>query len=323
MLLFCLLALSLTFVLVPSVLALSWRIGAVDIPKDWRRMHHKSIPRGGGIAIYLSFLTVSLCALEPSPLLTAAFIGGGLMLTLGLTDDIFSLRPLLKLALQIGICIIAVVGIGQMSGIFAALAVFWVLALTNAHNFIDGLDGLFSGCAGIEGLALFLAFCLEGTPPIGFPSLFLALSCLAFRHYNRHPARIFAGDCGSGCVGFLLGILSLPLWEHSPLSVMSLSPLFLFAYPITDLVCSVVRRILHGYNPFAADRAHLHHRICAAGLSQVQCGGVLLSLSFGLCCIGVLLRSAELFPAAAFLCICLVGMMMTFRAYILKFAVQG
>jgi UDP-GlcNAc:undecaprenyl-phosphate GlcNAc-1-phosphate transferase len=320
MLLFCLLAVALTFVLVPSVEALSWRIGAVDVPKDWRRMHQKSIPRGGGIAIYFSFLTVSLCALPHSPILIAALVGGGLMLAVGLADDIWSLRPLLKLFLQMGVCIAAVVWGCQMRGIFAALAVFWVLMLINAHNFIDGLDGLFSGCAGIEGMALFLAFCLEGSPANGLPSFILALACLSFRYYNRHPARIFAGDCGSGCVGFLLGMLSLPLWDSMPVSVTHLSPLFLFAYPITDLVCSVTRRVLHGYNPFAADRAHLHHRICATGLSQVRCTGVLLSLSLGLSGIGVLLRSDALFPAAAFLCVCLVGLMVTFRSYILKFA---
>lgn len=242
------------------------------------------------------------------------------MLAMGLADDICSLNPSLKLFLQLNICIASIVWGCQIHGIFVALAVFWVLMLTNAHNFIDGLDGLFSGCAGIEGMALFLAFCLEGSPANGFPALLLSLTCLSFRHYNRHPARIFAGDCGSGCVGFLLGMLSLPLWSSVPLSVTSLSPLFLFAYPITDLVCSVTRRVLHGYNPFAADRAHLHHRICATGLSQVRCTGVLLCLSLGLSGIGVLLRSVDLFPVAACLCICLVGLMVAFRSYIVKFA---
>ena len=151
------------------------------------------------------------------------------------------------------------------------------------------------------------------------PILLLALACLAFRFFNRYPARVFAGDCGSGTVGFLLGMLSLPLFSASLSPSSVLVPLLLFAYPLTDLVTAVVRRLLRGKSPFAADRAHLHHRITAAGLTQVQCGGVLLAISAGVGTVGVLVAAGWLLPSA-FACLGAALLLISLRRFILDFS---
>ncbi len=308
-----------TYVLVPPVIALSWKIGAVDVPCDWRRMHHQSIPRAGGMAIFASFLLGCMLLGEPTSFLMCAYGGGVLLFAVGLADDLFCLGAWSKLLFQIAAATAAVLGSGITSGVGSFFAIVWVLTLTNAHNFIDGLDGLFAGCAAIEGIGLCLVYALLGMGKLIAPPLLLALSCLAFRSFNHYPAQLFAGDCGSGTVGFLLGMLSLPLFFGGG-GTEVLSPLFLFAYPLTDLLAAVVRRLLRGKNPFLADRGHLHHRICAAGVTQVQCGAVLLLMGAALGSIGVLISVERMYFLAGLVCLLTVFLMMRIRRFIADFA---
>ncbi|MBQ7334884.1 MAG: undecaprenyl/decaprenyl-phosphate alpha-N-acetylglucosaminyl 1-phosphate transferase [Clostridia bacterium] len=311
----------LAFALTPAVIGLSWKIGAVDVPQDWRRMHLESVPRAGGLAIVLPFLLGCALLGESSPFLIATLCGGGLMLAVGLADDIFCLGAWSKLFFQIAAASAAVLGSGATDGMGTALGIFWVVTLTNAHNFVDGLDGLFAGCATIESLLLGLALFLVGEGGLATVAILLAVACLAFRFYNRYPAQIFAGDCGSESVGLLLGMLSLPLFSGAVLQIETLAPLLVFAYPLTDLVTAVVRRVLRGRSPFAADRAHLHHRICAAGLSCVECGGVLLAICFSLGVIGVLLCVETLWIYAIGACLASALLLFRLRKYIVGVAV--
>ena len=316
--LIALLSFALCYVLVPPVIALSWRIGAVDVPADWRRMHHRSIPRAGGLAIFVSFF-VACCVLGVKSHLLACALGGGtLLLLVGLADDIFCLNAYGKLFFQLAATIAAVLGSGIAHGFGAVLAVLWVVTLTNAHNFVDGLDGLFSGCAAIEGVALCLAFAACGLRENLAPPLFLALACLAFRFFNRHPAEVFAGDCGSGPVGFLLGMLSLPLFGQLQGTIGVLSPLLLFAYPLTDLFTAVLRRLMRGKSPFHADRAHLHHRICDAGLTPPQCCAVLLLITAGLSAVGVLISTSGLLLLACLSCLASAFLLRKIRRFIVE-----
>ncbi len=315
----CLLSLTLSFVLTPAIIGLSWHIGAVDVPCDGRRMHHQSIPRAGGIAIYTAFLISCLVGDFLTHELVCILCGGGLMLLVGLADDIFCLGAWVKFFFQSSAALACVLGVGTQSALETVCAVFWVLALTNAHNFIDGLDGLFSGCAAIEGGALFLIFAIEGRLQNGTPAILLALACLGFRYFNRYPAETFAGDCGSATVGFLLGMLSLPLFDVMLPSLEGLSPLFLFAYPLTDLATAVLRRVLRGKSPFAADRGHLHHRIYDAGLLQPQCVGVLLLITVGFSVVSVLVRTESLWLAASLALTALAFLLMRIRRFVEEF----
>ena len=291
----------LCYVLTPAVTRLAWRIGAVDVPLDGRRMHRRSIPRDGGLAIFLSFLLGITVLNEWDFFLASLAFGCLIMVFVGLADDIFGLGVWAKLLFQTAAATAAVLGSGIASGVWAALAVFWVVLLINAHNFIDGMDGLLCGCGAVECLMLGACFFVAGEGILGIVALYLLAACLAFRIYNRYPAHVFAGDCGSEALGFALGMLSLPLFGQE-MNFSVLSPLFIFAYPIIDLFSSVMRRILHGYSPFRADRAHLHHRVFAAGISHAECTNILMSLCAMSGVIGVLISSEGLWLLAGVLC---------------------
>jgi UDP-GlcNAc:undecaprenyl-phosphate GlcNAc-1-phosphate transferase len=147
-------------------------------------------------------------------------------------------------------------------------------------------------------------------------ALLLFATLLAFRLYNRHPACVFAGDCGSEAVGFLLGGLSLPLFGGEALS--SLSPLFLFAYPLVEVLTAVLRRLFRARSLLLADRAHLHHRLSVLGLSVPECVTLLEAVSASLGGVGVLLSSEALYPYAAVAALGAVGVLVWVKRYIAK-----
>ena len=291
----------LCYVLVPIVIRIAWRIGAVDVPLDGRRMHRRSIPRDGGIAIFVSFLLGLALLSEWDPFLVSLAFGSVIMVAVGLADDILGLGVWTKLLFQTATATAVVLGSGITNGIGVAFAVFWVVLLINAHNFIDGMDGLLCGCGAIECLMLGACFFIAGYGIFGIVSLYLMASCVAFRIYNRYPAHVFAGDCGSEALGFALGMLSLPLFGEG-IHLSSLAPLFIFVYPIVDLFSSILRRVLHGYSPFRADRAHLHHRVFAAGISHAECTSLLTSLCAVSGVLGVLISTEALWLFAGILC---------------------
>lgn len=308
----------LCYVLTPVVIALSWKVGAVDIPQDWRRMHRESVPRGGGVAIVLPFALGCILTGRVTGALSATLYGGVLMLSVGLLDDIFCLGPRLKLLLQLAASVSAVLLRGEVSGWQTLAAVLWVVAMTNAHNFVDGMDGLLSGCCAIEAAMLGGALFLVGERGSAGAAILLCVACLGFRPYNRHPARVFAGDCGSESLGFLLGMLSLPLLFGTPTGLSSLSPLFLFAYPLADLIAAVLRRILRGRSPLSADRGHLHHRLYAAHLSVPACVGALLSVCASLGLVGLLLVLESLWILASIACLLAVFVFVAVRNYVVS-----
>ena len=239
------------------------------------------------------------------------------MLAVGLADDMFCLRAPVKLLFQIASSLAAVLGSGLATGkTEVVLSMLWLVLLTNAHNFIDGMDGLLAGCAGLEAALLGVALLLLGKEGLWQASLLLVVALFSFRLYNRYPAQIFAGDCGSGAIGFFLGMLSLPLFSFPAISIFNLAPLFLFAYPITDLATSVLRRLLHGRSPFSADRAHLHHRLYAKGLQTPECVGVLLSVSVCLGGVGLFLSFEALWLYASIACIGAVLLLWYLHAYL-------
>lgn len=306
----------LCYVLVPIVIRLAWRIGAVDVPLDGRRMHRRSVPRDGGVALILAFL-IGLFVLNTwNSFLISLAVGSGIMMLVGLADDIFGLGAWAKLLFQTATATAAVVYSGIASGIWIAAAVFWVVLLINAHNFIDGMDGLLCGCSLVECLMLGACFFIAGEGILGIVSLYLMAGCIALRIYNRYPAHVFAGDCGSEALGFAMGMLSLPLFGQS-ISLSLMTPLFIFAYPVIDLISTVARRLLHGYSPFRADRAHLHHRIFSAGISHAECTDILTSLCAVFGVLGVLISSEGLWLLAGILCPLAAWFLASVKRYVL------
>ncbi|MBQ8432832.1 MAG: undecaprenyl/decaprenyl-phosphate alpha-N-acetylglucosaminyl 1-phosphate transferase [Clostridia bacterium] len=314
---------ALSFALTPVAMSLGCKLHAVDVPKDRRRMHQRRIPRSGGIALFFAFLISGLALCQHTSFLFCALGGGGLIFLLGLADDILCLGPRCKLFFQGSIGLATVLGCGVTAPRAVIGWLLWVLTLTNAHNFIDGLDGLLAGTVAVEATAMAAAFWSLGAGNLALPMLLLATVCLGFRCFNRHPAVIFAGDCGSGTLGFLLGVFSIPLGTLLPVGIEQLSLFFLFAYPLTDLLAAVLRRGLRGKSPFAADRGHLHHRIFDVGIPHALCVRLLHWICMGTAGIGVLLCRGDRWPFAGMLCFGVAILLIYLRYFIVGFVENG
>lgn len=275
-------AMLLAYTTTPIVRVLAFKIGAVDVPLDNRRMHKKPIPRIGGLAIYLSFLVTTLLFCQIDKPLATILIGGGVLVILGTLDDIYRLNAWLKLIIQLAVAVFAVcngcvidhinlggayVHLGYLS---IPLTILWITGLTNAINFIDGLDGLACGVSAISSLSLMVVVMLNGD--IGSTIIFGILlgACLGFLPFNSNPARIFMGDTGSLFLGYSLAVMSVSgvFKLHAVLSFIT--PLIVFAIPIFDAAFAIVRRLLAGKSPFSPDRGHIHHRLIDMGFTQKE-----------------------------------------------------
>lgn len=301
----------ISFAMTPPVRVLAYKLGAIDIPQDNRRMHKQPIPRLGGLAIYLGFVITALVFLDLSPLLITILLGGTGIVVLGTLDDIFRLRASLKFLVQIGVAFIAVwqgITIEQITllgktinfgGFSILITVFWIVGLTNAINLIDGLDGLSCGVSTISAFSLLLVAILMGQNPESIlVTGILAGACLGFLPFNTNPAKIFMGDTGALFLGYTLSVISVGgvLKFHTVVSVII--PLLIFALPLFDTTFAILRRVVHGKSPFEPDRGHLHHRLIDMGLNQKQTVAVLYATCALLGLSAILFTSEHLWRAA-------------------------
>ncbi len=280
----------LAYTLTPPVRVLAFKIGAVDVPIDNRRIHNKPIPRIGGLAIYLSFTLTTLLFCGATPQLFTIWVGGGILVILGILDDIYRLNAWLKFAVQLVVtgfavgngCIIDHINLGgayiNLGVLAIPVSVLWIAGLTNAINFIDGLDGLACGVSAISSLSLLFVVLLHGDVLSTIVCGILLGSCMGFLPFNSNPARIFMGDTGALFLGFTLAVLSVSgvFKLHAVLSF--LFPLVIFALPIFDTAFAIFRRILAGKSPFAPDRGHLHHRLIDMGFTQKESVRILYAI---------------------------------------------
>ncbi len=286
----------LAYAMTPIVRVLAFRIGAVDVPLDNRRIHKKPMPRIGGLAIYLSFTLTTIIFCQPTWELATIWIGGGIIVILGILDDIYRLNAWLKLVVQLGVAIFAVVngcvidhinlgGVYVSLGVLSApLTVLWISGLTNAINLIDGLDGLACGVSAISSLSLLFVVMLQGDFISAIICAILFGSCLGFLPFNFNPARIFMGDTGALFLGYTLAVISVfgVFKLHAVLAF--LVPFAIFALPLFDTLFAICRRVLSGKSPFAPDRGHIHHKLIDMGFTQKESVKILYSICgiFGL-----------------------------------------
>lgn len=273
------------------LIPIAHRIGAIDVPRDKRRMHTKPIARIGGVAIYLSFLIGGalfspLCrplfSYSTATLLRAIAIGGGVIVIGGLADDIFSLSPWQKIIYQLlAASAAAACGIRLFDGALGVLgSILLSVLLSNAFNLIDGLDGL---CGGISVSALIaLTAILSGEGA----SLLLLSAALGFLPLNLRPARLFLGDSGSMLLGFSISVIASRLFFLSPTSVTATSLALILVLPLSDTALAVVRRVGKGKSPFSPDREHLHHRLVDRGLPHGRASLFLVLLAAGFSALG-------------------------------------
>lgn len=202
----------------------------------------------------------------------------------GLIDDFFNLRPVVKLAGQVGAALLIYANGLRLERLGSlhlpewaslGLTVFWLLLTTNALNLIDGLDGLCSGMGFFAALSLGLAAIIQDNGPLVLIAFPLAAAQLGFLVYNFNPATVFLGDSGALTIGFLLGCLGL-IWSQESTTLAGLAPpLLAMAVPLFDVLISVVRRFLKNHPLFGADRGHTHHRLLDRGMSVRQATGTL------------------------------------------------
>ena len=299
----------LSFCCTPLIRVLAYKLRAVDVPRDDRRMHKVPTPRMGGVAIFIGICLTILAFCKMSPFIIASLFGTLIMVVMGVFDDIYSLNALLKLGVQVVAALIVAlngvsirfISIGDKFYSFGnwsiVITVIWIVALTNALNLIDGLDGLACGVSIICSISLLFVTLIVGDVQAALITAIIVGACLGFMPYNIHPAKIFMGDSGSQPLGFLLAVLSVQGVFKTSTVLSFLIPLSIFALPLFDTTIAIIRRILHGKSPFSADRGHIHHRLIDLGFGQKKSVRILYSVCGIMGCAAVLLSLEKYVPA--------------------------
>ncbi|WP_411876561.1 MraY family glycosyltransferase [Vulcanococcus limneticus] len=286
-----------TALVVPLVRRLGLRWGLTDAP-DPRKQHTTPMVRLGGIGIVAGFaLALGLIwgldgfgSLPPEKdrLIWTTLAGALCYFAIGLSDDLFALPPLPRLAGQVAVAIavwsqgvrigsieLPFSGLGQAepllvlpAGLSLLATVIWLVGITNAINWLDGLDGLAAGVSGIAAVGLLSVSYSLDQPAAGLLAAALAGACLGFLRHNFNPARIFMGDGGSYFLGFALAAISIVGPAKGITSVSLLLPLLILSLPLADMSAVIMGRVSAGHSPFYPDRRHLHHRLLRAGFSH-------------------------------------------------------
>ncbi|MEG0755738.1 MAG: MraY family glycosyltransferase, partial [Oscillospiraceae bacterium] len=223
-------------------------------------------------------------------------LGGVIIVVLGIFDDIYNLPAMFKFVVQIVAALVAVLSGNVISvlsnpNVFSAnpywdlgalaipFTVIWIVALTNAVNFIDGLDGLAVGVSTISSMTLLVIAMAFSEGEVALLMAALAGACIGFMPYNLNPAKIFMGDTGSTFLGFILATVSIQGLFKFPMIISFAVPFLMLGLPIFDTAFAFIRRIAHGQSPMHADRSHVHHRLIDMGFSQKQAVAVLYMIS--------------------------------------------
>ncbi|RKD22040.1 undecaprenyl-phosphate alpha-N-acetylglucosaminyl 1-phosphate transferase [Caminicella sporogenes] len=277
-----------SLVTTPLVKKLAYKLGAIDIPKDDRRIHKTPIPRLGGLAIYLGFLISVLIFLEVDRAIAGMIIGASIIIITGIIDDLNPLPPKVKLTLQIISALVLVkfgVKIDFISNFFKSgkvidlkilsipITIFWIVGITNTVNLIDGLDGLAAGISSIVAITLaYIAYVNQSIIPnageTAILTLIVAGACIGFLPYNFNPAKIFMGDTGSLFLGFILAAISINGSIKGATTLAIVVPILALGLPIFDTAFAILRRVYNGRPIMEADKGHLHHRLLSIGLCQ-------------------------------------------------------
>ncbi len=266
----------------PGVMRLAWRVGAVDKPGP-RKVHAVPTPRLGGLAIVTGVVLTLVPFAFQEPRLIGILLGGVLVVTLGIVDDIRGLGANFKLVVQILAALAAVSsgvrvefltlpfeGLVYTSILAIPITLLWIVGVTNAVNLLDGLDGLASGVISVASVTLAFLGWYHGSEVAAIGALALCGASLAFLKYNSYPAKVFMGDTGSTFSGYLLATLSVLGFAKGATLVSLLIPVFILAVPILDTLTVMTRRVAQGQPIFHADRGHLHHKLMDSGLGHVR-----------------------------------------------------
>ncbi len=274
----------------PLVQTIGLKIGCVDQPNA-RKVHAQPMVRLGGVAIFLGNLVALLLVWNAGgfgwlPMsdeygIWGVTLGGIVFFFIGLADDLFTLPALVRLIAQfvaaslvwaVGVRIenfsMPFLGTVSLGALSLPITTIWLVGMTNAVNFIDGLDGLAAGVAAIAAAVMMFVSVFLNQPAAGLLAAALAGGALGFLRYNFNPAKIFMGDGGAYFIGFTLAGIGVIGLIKGVTTVAVVLPFLILAVPIIDTSTVVFARLRRGLSPFQPDKRHLHHRLLKAGLSQ-------------------------------------------------------
>jgi len=328
-----LLAFITAYVITPYTIRLARKIGALDIPKDKRKIHKNAMPRLGGLAVIVGFIVSTIYLLTVMTIentisitgtdnyiykLIGFFLG---IIVLGIfcfLDDWKGIPPYLKLIGQfLAAVIVTCCGIRIDEIVLSRfdtiinneilsiiVTIIWVVGITNAINLIDGLDGLSSGICLISCLSLLIIFVMNGSALIAIVLVTaLAGAIVGFLPFNFNPAKTFIGDTGSNFLGYSLSIISILGVAKTYTAIVLIAPLIVFALPLFDTFSAILRRIIKTKSlkgVFKADRDHLHHKIMKKGYTQKQAVFMLYGISATFGMFAIILLESGLWKAISF-----------------------
>lgn len=320
-------ALIVSFLMTPVVKTFAYKVGAIDVPKDARRMHHEPIPRLGGLAIFIGFMVSILlfANIRGDRQMQGILMGAVIIVILGVVDDITPLPAMFKFVVQIAAALIPTLhgvlihvisnpnltssnAYWNMGKLSVPITVLWIVAITNSVNLIDGLDGLANGVSAISATTVLVIAMLVSESQVAIVMAALVGACVGFMPYNTNPAKMFMGDTGSTFLGFILATMSIQGLFKFYAIISFAVPFLILGLPIFDTVFAFIRRIAHGQSPMHADRGHIHHRLVDMGLSQKQAVATLYVVSaiLGLSAV-VLTTSGEEKAMIFFAALCVVA----------------
>jgi len=344
-----LLAFIVAFMVTPYSIKIAKKIGAIDIPKDDRRMRKKSMPKLGGLAVIAGSLVsivylLSVMHIEGSINLfdenqylikmIGLVIGVIIIAITGILDDTKTLKPFQKLFGQlIAATVVVLFGVkiqnvnvpyfsdlGLNNQLSTIATIIWIVGITNAINLMDGLDGLSSGIALISCLSLLIIFALNSSPIIAILLITSLIGALVgFLPFNFAPAKTFIGDTGSNFLGFIVSVISiLGVAKTYTLAVIAL-PMLVLGLPIFDVLWAIIRRFIKGKSIkaiFKADRGHLHHRLINKGFSQKQAVLVLYVISAALGLFAIIILDSGIWKALSFLLMVIAALSLGYKNFL-------
>lgn len=302
-------ALVVTYLLTPIVRWAGHRFAILDIPND-RKIHSAPTPRLGGVAIYLGFVGAILVNFHFSYQLKGVLVASSLMFLMGLAEDIREIPALWRLGGQL-LAVLILIRYNVVLNLFPpgpffdqiewVLTFLWVVGITNAFNFMDGLDGLAASLGAISCFAFLWIATQSGQSSLGLLAAAMAGACLGFLRYNIHKASIFMGDSGSTFIGFFLASLGIMgEWSQGNLIVSLSCPILILGIFIYDMIYITISRIISGKTPSFRQwveyvgKDHLHHRLMALGFSKLETLGLICFMGLILSLSAIKMRTADL-----------------------------
>ena len=336
-----------TFVITPYTIKLARKLGAVDTPKDERRINKTTMPRLGGLAIIAGFIVSTIYLLivlslensinlleDNNHMKLLGFLIGGLIISIVcFIDDLKNLPPVVKLLAQI-VAAIVVVSLGLrieninipflykigLPNVFSIiLTIGWIIGITNAINLIDGLDGLSSGIALISCISMLVIFALNESPIIAILLITALAGALSgFLPFNFNPAKTFMGDSGSNFLGYCLAVISIFGVAKTYTLVVIVAPLIVLALPVLDTIVAIIRRIIKGKSIKAimkADKGHLHHTLLKHGFSQKEAVFIMYGVTAALGLFAIILMESGIWKAFSYLLMIIALVAIGFRNF--------